>query len=108
MKTWLSFNWLKLVAILALLGVVILEKFLTLPFAYYQLMNWLVVGASVVVAWQAREQKKDWLMWLFLFVAVVFNPFAPLYLTQTIWRYVDIAVAVLFVASFFLMKEKRS
>lgn len=107
MKTWLSFNWLKILAILAAAGTVMLEKYVTLPYFYYQLMNWAVVMASLVIIWQANRQKKYAWGWLFALVAIIFNPIAPIYLNQDIWRIADLVVAGIFVISFFFIRPAK-
>lgn len=98
MNTWIINNWLKVLAIIALTGAV-LGNF---PFVYYQLMNWIVVGASIVTALQASRKNNLSIMWLFLLVAVVFNPVAPLYLAQDVWIIVDVVAGALFVLAFFI------
>ncbi len=110
MKTWLGFNWLKLVAIALILGVLgsNYSTLYTLPYAYYQFMNWAVVGAALAVALQSFKQNKKYLTWFFVFVAVVFNPIAPIYLSQNIWQIADIVVAALFIFSFFLVRAKNN
>lgn len=103
MKTWMQDNWLKVLAIAMALGALAPIPY----FAYFQLMNWVVVGAALMTALQAYKQKSIWLVWLFVLVAVVFNPVAPLYLSAEIWRYVDLVAATLFAISFFLVKPKK-
>ena len=95
---WLANNWLKLAAIVALAGAI----WGNFPFAYYQLMNWIVVGASIVTAMQASYKNRVPVMWLFILVAVIFNPVAPFYLDQTIWRYVDMAAGGIFFVALFI------
>lgn len=102
MQEWLRDNWLKIVAILFVLGALAPVPY----FAYYQLMNWVVVGAALMTAWQAYKQNSVWIVWLFVLVAVVFNPVAPLYFRADVWQAADITVAALFVISFFLVKPK--
>lgn len=80
----------------------------SLPYAYYQLMSWVVIGAALVVVWQAYKRNMIWVAWLFALVAVVFNPLAPIYLTANVWRIADVVVALLFVVSFFLIRERES
>jgi len=100
--TWVRDNWLKVVAILFVLGALAPIPF----YAYYQLMNWIVVGAALMAAWQAYKQNSLWLVWLFLLVAVIFNPLAPFYFSADMWRIVDIVAAVLFAISFFLIRPR--
>lgn len=103
MNTWLQDNWLKVLAIALALGALAPIPY----FAYFQLMNWVVVGAALVTAWQAYKLNKLWLTWIFALVAVVFNPLAPFYFSGDVWRFTDIVVSLLFVASFFLVKPTK-
>jgi hypothetical protein len=99
--TWIQNNWLKLLAAAMLAGAI-----LPIPyFAYYQLMNWMVVAAAVVVAIDAHKAKNEGLKWLFLLVAVIFNPIAPLHLRTDIWQILDLVGAVLLLASVFLIRK---
>ena len=103
MKTWFKNNWIKLVAIGMLLGALS-----AIPYAaYFQLMNWLVVVAALVVVRQAYRQNNLWIVWLFVFVAILFNPVAPIYLPQSLWRNIDIVTAVIFAASLWVVKGKE-
>jgi hypothetical protein len=110
MKTFLNNNGLKLVAIAMLLGALVssFSALLTLPFVYYQLMNWAVAGGAIMVAWQAYKRSDLYFTWLFALVAVVFNPIAPIHLSAFAWQIADAIVIVLFAVSFFSMKEKKS
>lgn len=96
-------NWLQAVAILMLAGALAPVPY----FAYYQLMNWVVVGAAGIVAWRAYEMNRLSVMWVFIFVAVVFNPLAPLHLRADVWQIVDIVAAVLFLLSFAMLYKKK-
>lgn len=77
------------------------------PFVYYQLMNWVVVGASLVTVQQAYQRNMTALGWVFALVAVVFNPLAPLYLRADVWQVADITASVLFVLSFYFITNKK-
>jgi hypothetical protein len=91
MKKWIENNWLKILAILLLLG-----TFYSFPFVYFQLMNWVVAICALTTAWSFYKAKKKFLMWVLIGVAIAFNPLAPLYLSQILWRYLDVIVAALF------------
>jgi hypothetical protein len=101
--TWIQNNWLTVLAVALLAGSIYPIPY----FAYYQLMNWVVVGAALTVAWQAYKTNKTFIMWLFVFIAVVFNPIAPLHLRTDVWHIADVLAILLFVASFFLIEAKK-
>lgn len=102
MRIWFRQHWLTVFAIVFVLGALG-----SLPYVYYQIMNWIVAGAALLIAWRARQSRREVIAWIFLGVAVTFNPLAPLYLRQDIWRILDIAVALLFVSSIFLLKIRE-
>lgn len=108
MKVWFCYNWLKLLAIIFLLG-----TFGNFPYAYYrltayyQLMNWIVAGASLMTVYQAWQQSKTTLAWSFMFIAVIFNPLALFYLRDDIWKIIDIVVILSFIISFYLIRPRQ-
>ena len=102
MNQWIQDNWLKLLAIALALGALAPIPY----YAYFQLMNWVVVGAALMTAWQAYKLGKLFPAWLFVLVAVVFNPLAPFYFSADVWRIADVVVAALFLVSFFLIRPK--
>ena len=103
MYQWLKDNWLRVVAVLFLLGTVTAPAYTV----YYQLLNWFVLGAALTIAWLAKQQGKSFYMWLFVLMAVVFNPVAPLYLPQNTWRLLDGIAGLLLLASFFVVRPQR-
>ena len=109
MKNWIIYNWLRLLAVGFLGGAYWLAISETaVPFAYYQYMNWIVLGASLVTAEQANVQNKMFHIWLFLLVAVTFNPVAPMYFRADIWQLTDLVVALIFLISLFSLRSKNS
>lgn len=69
------------------------------PYFFYQILKLIVFGASVhSVYLYHKEKNTKWLM-LMLAIAIVFNPFNPLYFGHFLWSIADIVVAVLFFRS---------
>ena len=99
--TWLGVHWLTLVAMVAVTVALVRSD---LPFAYFQLMNWAVVGAAILVAMRIHNA---FVMWLFIIIAVVFNPLAPLFLRADIWQIADIVVVACFFVSLFLQGVRK-
>ncbi len=100
---WIDRHGLKVFAIVLLLGALT-----NIPYAaYFQIMNWVTALAAVQVAYRGYRDGKSWATWLFGAVAILFNPIAPIYLRNDIWQIADVVVAVLMLASIFLMKKKQ-
>ena len=66
------------------------------PYGYYQLLRFVVCGVGGYIAFVVFKWKELWAMWLFGFIAVLFNPLIPIHLPREIWRLIDIACALLF------------
>ena len=75
-----------------------------LVYGYYQLLRWVTCGVAVFIAIMAYRWGKLWATWVFGLVAVLFNPIWPIYLARGIWRPVDLACAVLFITSVFVLR----
>lgn len=77
------------------------------PYDYYTLLRWITCGVCVFTAFQAAEMKKSGWLWVFIIVAIVFNPLAPLHLKRDTWALVDIAAAVLLLLSIAVMDIRK-
>jgi hypothetical protein len=68
------------------------------PYAYYQIMRWVVCAVAVFVAYNAWTFKRAWALWMFGFVAVLFNPLVPIHMKRDTWQVIDLLAAGAFVA----------
>lgn len=75
------------------------------PYGYYQLLRWVTCGVAVYVAFLAYAWEKKWATYLFGFIAVLFNPLLPIYLSREIWQPIDVICALLFVAVTFISEK---
>jgi hypothetical protein len=78
------------------------------PYDYYTLLRWVACGVAAFTAFQAVKIKKTGWLWVFVIVAVVLNPIAPLRLKRETWAYVDVAAAVLILLSIAFMDIRKS
>lgn len=69
------------------------------PYSYYTFLRWAVCAAAAFVAWLAWHSTAEWATWLFVGIAILFNPLVPIYMTRAHWRPVDILCATVFAAS---------
>jgi hypothetical protein len=82
----MSFKKLSLILIPLLLACL-----LPMPYGYYQLVRVVATAAFAFLAYQERE---NGLLWVFVGLALLFQPFEKIALGRTLWNGVDIAVAV--------------
>lgn len=68
-----------------------------LPYCYYILLRWITCITSILVAFQAFEKNIDWAKVVFIVIAILFNPLAPVYLSRSTWIPLDIITAILFI-----------
>ena len=66
------------------------------PYAYFQILRWVVCVSSGIVAWGSLKNNSTFIAALFGCVAILFNPTAPIYLSRSAWLPIDIAVGVMF------------
>ena len=98
---WIKQNWFLLVAVLFLFGTV--GKW---PYAYYQLLRWVVCGVAIYSAYNSYESKRNGWTWIFGIIAVLFNPIMPFYLQKETWLILDIATAFVLLILLFSSKKK--
>jgi len=67
------------------------------PYGYYTILRWITCIASILVIFQAFEKNIDWVKVVFIVIAILFNPLAPIYLSRSTWIPLDIITAILFI-----------
>jgi hypothetical protein len=67
------------------------------PYGYYILLRWITCITSILVAFQAFEKNIDWAKVVFIVIAILFNPIAPIYLSRSTWVPIDIITAIFFI-----------
>ncbi len=75
------------------------------PYGYYTLLRFIVCGVAVYIAYTAYNWQKMWAVWLFGFVAVLFNPLVPIHFSRELWQIIDIICAILFIVVAFVLKK---
>ncbi|MCX5633326.1 MAG: hypothetical protein NTW93_06615 [Phycisphaerae bacterium] len=74
-----------------------------LPYGYYQLLRFVVCGVAVYIAYMAYTWQKMWAVWLFAFIAILFNPLVPIHFSRELWQVLDFICAILFIVSLFVV-----
>lgn len=77
-------------------------------YGYYIFLRWTVFLSASLVAWVAWESRTQPAAFLFVVVAILFNPVVPVYLARSTWRPIDVVCAGLFAASLVLQRQQVS
>ena len=88
----------KIVAVLLCLGV------FSLPYGYYTLLRIIVTIAAAINAYNFLDESNMERVYLFGFLAILFNPLIPIYLGKELWIVIDLVAAGIF----FFLSPKES
>lgn len=73
-------------------------------YGFFTLLRFVVFATTTYVAWLSYEESKEWAVWFCGAIAVLFNPFIPIYLTRDIWVIIDLIVGLALLVSVFILK----
>ncbi len=88
-------------SILLLLGI------LSLPYGYYQLLRILITLSAGISTFEFYNKNNQPMMYLFLLIAILFNPLLPLHFNKSIWIIIDLITALIFLISIKLVNNKN-
>ena len=88
-----------------IVAVMLLLALVEWPYGYYQLLRFVICGVGVYVAYTAYNWQKMWAMWLFGFIALLFNPLIPIHLSTELWQSIDVICAILFIVVVFILEK---
>lgn len=74
------------------------------PYAYYQILRWLIAGVAGYSAYLAYKQNKSTWTWILGVTAILFNPIAPIHLDKETWSVINIITAAIILISIFKVK----
>jgi hypothetical protein len=75
------------------------------PYGYYQLLRFVACGVAVYVVVMAYNWHETWAIYLFGFIAVLFNPLIPIHLSRELWQLIDTICAFAFVVIMFILQK---
>lgn len=90
------------------LAIAVLFLFLALldgwQYGFFTILRFVVFSSTAYVAYLAYEEQKVGWVWFMGAIAVLFNPFIPIYLTREVWVAIDSATALLLLLAIFGLK----
>lgn len=79
---------------------------LPLPYGYYTLLRFIATGVFIWSALIAYERNNETLPWIYLLLALLFNPLIKIHLSRDLWAIFDISAATLLLVTKSIIKEK--
>lgn len=76
-------------------------------YGFFTMLRFVVFASTAYVAYLAYQSEKEGWTWIIGAIAVLFNPFIPIYLTREIWIVIDGLVGVFLLASIILLNLKE-
>jgi hypothetical protein len=78
------------------------------PYTYYTVLRWTVCIVAVFGAFRAFDMgRKPW-AWIFVALAVLFNPITPLYFARKTWNLLDPLAAITLLLSIPVLRTGRA
>jgi multisubunit Na+/H+ antiporter MnhB subunit len=65
-----------------------------MPYGYYQFVRFAAMVGFAYLAYSANEQNRKNNMFIYIALALLFQPFIKIALGRTIWNAVDVVVAI--------------
>ena len=79
---------------------------LSLPSGYYDLLRWFIFGVALFAAYSNFESEQTSWSIAFTVIALIFNPFVPLYLyDKFIWAVIDVGAGLAFIFNARIFKK---
>lgn len=72
------------------------------PYGYYVFLRVVVCGEAFVFFSIFAGEKREFLVMLFLGIAILYNPFFPVHLSREKWLVFDVATIIAFIVGFVL------
>jgi hypothetical protein len=77
-----------------ILAILLLLCLLDMPYGYYQFVRFVSMAGLAYLAYSANEQHHKNEMFIYIALALLFQPFFKIALGRTIWNIVDIITAI--------------
>lgn len=84
------------------MAVLLLGCLADMPYGYYQLVRFVSAAGFVYLAvQQTNNSPKQWISYVYVLLALLFQPFFKVSLGRELWNITDVAVALFLLATLF-------
>ena len=89
------------------LAVLLILCLFNMPYGFYQFVRFAAMVAFAYLAFSANEQNKKNEVFVYLALAILFQPFVKIALGRTIWNIIDVVVGVGLLISLLTTKKEQ-
>ena len=75
-----------------------------LPYCYFNVLRWVICGTSIFYIVQFKNDHKI-LYWLFICIAILFNPVISIHLNKNLWLFIDLLCVIPMIIAGFKLKN---
>jgi len=76
------------------------------PYGVYQLVRWVICLSAGYNAYQQGVKEKYFWASTFVFIAILFNPIAPIHFDKEIWQMIDFVIAVFIGIAYYKLRKE--
>lgn len=88
------------------LSILLFACLLDMHYGYYQFVRFAALIVFALLAYQANQQSSQFEMYIYVGLALLFQPFFKITLGRELWNVVDVIVAIGLIASIFINSKK--
>jgi len=71
-----------------------------LPYSFYIFLRWVICLSALLLGLGGNYRTINrHMVYVWIFIAILFNPIVPIYLSKQLWIAIDVVVAILFFIS---------
>lgn len=97
-------NKKKNIALLIASAFLLLALFDGWQYGFFTILRFVVFASTAYVAYLAYQEQKEIWTWFLGAIAILFNPFFPIYLDRETWVVIDFITALFLTLTSFLLK----
>ena len=80
---------------------------LEMPYGYFQFVRFAGLVGFAILAYHANQQGRQTEMFIYIGLALLFQPFIKIEIGRQIWNIVDIVVSIFLIATIFIDRKRH-
>ena len=99
---------ISLYILLGCAGLLVVAALLAPPYGFYRFMRIAISIVALYYSYHFLQSSRPFLTFIFLILAVLYNPIYPIYQTRAIWQPINLASAAYFILVAFRFTQPKN